>query len=201
MYTLEEHPNRSNVDPDIYQMGIQTFIDNNSFGELFKFITIYVRRLYSDAYLQKKMKTYYNKIFSELITPSDIANIIALIKNGKGMWDQDDRWQQILMEVVRRRYAHYSLVVKVRKGCLERVCGQGRDWITSMVHGREALEEGVSLYWPILMGLRGASNRYIFNRHPAECCCGQIWHGVVKQEDTYSYVISTGVRKLELTTL
>jgi hypothetical protein len=52
-----------------------------------------------------------------------------------------------------------------------------------------------------LMGPRGASNRYIFNRRPAERCCCQIWHGVVKQEDTYSYVISTGTRKLELTTL
>ncbi len=52
-----------------------------------------------------------------------------------------------------------------------------------------------------LMGPRGASNCYIFNRRPAERCCGQIWHSVVKQEDTYSYVISTGTRKLELTTL
>ncbi len=52
-----------------------------------------------------------------------------------------------------------------------------------------------------IMGPRGASNRYIFNRHPTEHCCGQIWHGVVKQDDTYSYVISTGARKLELPTL
>ncbi len=53
----------------------------------------------------------------------------------------------------------------------------------------------------LIMGPRGASNRYIFNRHPAEHCCSQIWHGVVKQEDTYYYIISTGARKLELTTL
>ncbi len=52
-----------------------------------------------------------------------------------------------------------------------------------------------------MMGPRGASNRYIFNRRPAERCCGQIWHGVVKQEDSYSYVISTGTRKHELPTL
>ncbi len=52
-----------------------------------------------------------------------------------------------------------------------------------------------------LVGPRGASNCYIFNRRPTECCCGQIWHGVVEQEDTYSYIISTGTRKLELTTL
>ncbi len=52
-----------------------------------------------------------------------------------------------------------------------------------------------------IMVWRGASNCYIFNRRPAEHCCSQIWHGVVKQEDTYSYVISTGTRKLELPTL
>ncbi len=52
-----------------------------------------------------------------------------------------------------------------------------------------------------VMGLRGTSNCYIFNRCPPERCCGQIWHGVVKEENTYSYVISTGTRKLELPTL
>ncbi len=39
------------------------------------------------------------------------------------------------------------------------------------------------------------------NRRPAECCSGQIWHSDVKQENTYSYVISTGTRKLKMTTL
>jgi hypothetical protein len=53
----------------------------------------------------------------------------------------------------------------------------------------------------MMMGPRGASNCYIFNRRPAERCSGQIWHGAVKQKDTYSYIISTGTRKLELTTL
>ncbi len=61
--------------------------------------------------------------------------------------------------------------------------------------------ETVAARMVMVMGPRGASNCHIFNRRPAERCCGQIWHGVVKQEDTYSYVISTGARKLELTTL
>jgi hypothetical protein len=30
---------------------------------------------------------------------------------------------------------------------------------------------------------------------------GHVLAGVIKQEDTYSYVISTGTRKLKLTTL
>jgi hypothetical protein len=37
------------------------------------------------------MKKYVNKIFLELISPSDIACVLTLIKNGKGVWDQDVR--------------------------------------------------------------------------------------------------------------
>jgi hypothetical protein len=37
------------------------------------------------------MKKYVNRIFLELFSPSDIAYVLALIKNGKGVWDQDVR--------------------------------------------------------------------------------------------------------------
>jgi hypothetical protein len=37
------------------------------------------------------MKKYVNRVFLELISPSDIAYVLALIKNGKGVWDQDVR--------------------------------------------------------------------------------------------------------------
>jgi hypothetical protein len=35
------------------------------------------------------MKKFVNRVFLELISPSDIAYMLALIKNGKGVWDQD----------------------------------------------------------------------------------------------------------------
>jgi hypothetical protein len=47
--------------------------------------------LHSDAHHRKTMKRYYNKTFLELISPSDIVYVVGLIKNGKKMWDQDDR--------------------------------------------------------------------------------------------------------------
>ncbi len=88
---LKERIDRLNVNPDVYQMAIQMFIENANFHDLFKFITLYVKRFYSDAYLQKCMKKYVTRVFLELISPSDIAHVLALIKNGKGVWDQDVR--------------------------------------------------------------------------------------------------------------
>jgi hypothetical protein len=72
-------------------MRIETFTENDNFHELFKFITLYVQRLYSDKHLQKWMKNYVNRVFLELISPSDIAYVLVLIKNDKGAWDQDVR--------------------------------------------------------------------------------------------------------------
>ncbi len=80
-----------NVNPDVYQMGIKTFIKNDKFHDLFEFITLYVQRFYSDAHLQKCMKKYVNRVFLKPISPSEIAYVLALIKNGKGVWDQDVR--------------------------------------------------------------------------------------------------------------
>ncbi len=60
------------------------FIKNVNFHELFKLITLYVQRFYSDAHLQKCIEKYVNRVFLELISPNDIAYVLALIKNGKG---------------------------------------------------------------------------------------------------------------------
>jgi hypothetical protein len=37
------------------------------------------------------MKKYVNRVFLELISPSDIAYVLPLIKNDTGVWDQDVR--------------------------------------------------------------------------------------------------------------
>ncbi len=98
---MKEHTDRLNVNPDIYQMGIKMFTENDNFHKLFKFITLYVQRFYSDAHLQKCTKTYVNRILLELISLSDIAYVLASIKNGKGVWDQGVR-----MAANQRRYVY-----------------------------------------------------------------------------------------------
>ena len=80
-----------NIDPDKFQTGIQRFVNENAFDELFQFIALYLRRLYSNAHLQRSMKRFVNRSFLEMITPSDIAYVLALIKISQGVWDQDLR--------------------------------------------------------------------------------------------------------------
>jgi hypothetical protein len=60
---LKDHAETFNIDPDKYQMGIQRLIEEKTLDELFQFIALYVRRLYSDAHLQKNMKRFVNKTF------------------------------------------------------------------------------------------------------------------------------------------
>ncbi len=88
---LKEHAETFNIDPDKYQMGIQRIIEEEILDKLFQFIALYIRRLYSDAHLQKNMKRFVHKTFLEMLIPSDIAYVLALIKNSHGVWDQDMR--------------------------------------------------------------------------------------------------------------
>jgi len=73
------------------QEGIDGFLEENSFDEIFEFVAIYVRRMYSDAHLRKNMKKFVNKTFLEMITPSDIAYVLSLIKNSQEVWEQNKR--------------------------------------------------------------------------------------------------------------
>ncbi len=79
------HAKTFNINPEKYHMGIQRFIEEETFHELFQFIALYVRRLYSDAHLRKNIKRFVNKTFLEMITPSDISYVLALIKNSQGV--------------------------------------------------------------------------------------------------------------------
>ena len=57
----------------------------------YDFICTYVRRMTPDVKWRKKMKQHPEYPVFSFITPSDIAYVIALIKNGRDMWDQAKR--------------------------------------------------------------------------------------------------------------
>ena len=82
-------PNKTRLFPDELQEGIEKFIKDGSLHRVYEFFCHYVRRLYSDAWLTKKLKKYPERSFFQILTPSDIAYIISLVKNGKAMWDQE----------------------------------------------------------------------------------------------------------------
>jgi len=56
--------------------------------EVYEFFTRYVRRIHPDTHWKRAMKNNPNRIFFQLITPSDIAFVISLLKNGMPVWNR-----------------------------------------------------------------------------------------------------------------
>ena len=61
-------------------------VDEQGFVRIYEFFTRYVRRIHPDTHWKRAMKMHPNKIWFQLITPSDIAFVISLLKNGLPMW-------------------------------------------------------------------------------------------------------------------
>ena len=61
---------------------------------VFEFLLNYVRRVKSDMEWKKLLKRNPEKPFLMFVTPSDIAFILSLIKNGMKMWDQQAKRRQ-----------------------------------------------------------------------------------------------------------
>ena len=70
---------------------VQTAKEAGHLDFLFEFFANYVRKVHSDDYIRKSMKGNSGVTFLDIIGPNDIAYVIALIKNGQEMWDQDIR--------------------------------------------------------------------------------------------------------------
>ncbi len=56
--------------------------------EVYEFFTRYVWWIRPDTHWKRTMKSNVNKVFFQLVTTSDIAFIISLLKNGMPVWDR-----------------------------------------------------------------------------------------------------------------
>ena len=81
------------VEPDPLSEGFTRYAQSNMEHLVFEFLLNYVRRFKSDKDWRKLLKKNPEKPFLLFVTPSDIAFILALIKNGLGMWEQGRRLQ------------------------------------------------------------------------------------------------------------
>ena len=74
--------------------GLQGFMKNNQenqglgLSEVYEFFTGYLRRIHPDTHWKRTMKKNANQVFFQLITPSDIAFVILLLKNGMPVWNR-----------------------------------------------------------------------------------------------------------------
>ena len=74
--------------------GFTRYAESNMENYVFEFFLNYVRRIKSDLNWSKLLKKNPEKPFLLFVTPSDIAYVLALIKNGMAMWDQARRLQE-----------------------------------------------------------------------------------------------------------
>jgi len=56
------------------------------FIRIYEFFTRYVRRIHPDTHWKRAMKMNPNVVWFQLITPSDIAFVISMMKNGMPVW-------------------------------------------------------------------------------------------------------------------
>ena len=81
------------VEPDPLSKGFTGYAECNMEHFVFDFFLNYVRRIKSDSDWRKLLKKNPEKPFLLFVSPSDIAFILSLIKNGMEMWDQARRLQ------------------------------------------------------------------------------------------------------------
>ncbi len=58
---------------------------------LYSFLAKYVRKAHSDSAIKSELKHNKGLLFIDIITSSDIAFVISVIKNSREVWDQKIR--------------------------------------------------------------------------------------------------------------
>jgi hypothetical protein len=82
--------NRSEIDPDSLIKGVEDIItDAEARERLYDFLARYVRKVCPDSMITKSLRAMPGYTFLDLIRPSDVAYVISLLKNGRGMWDME----------------------------------------------------------------------------------------------------------------
>ncbi len=68
---------------------------SNLLDQIFNLIARCVRKVHSDEHICKVICYNAGRSFLDIIGPSDIAYIVSIIKNSKGIWDQDIQMQEL----------------------------------------------------------------------------------------------------------
>jgi hypothetical protein len=85
---LNKTGERTRVWPDELGKGFREYVKHNLEHVVYDFICTYVRRMKPGAKWKKLLKINAGNPFICQFTPSDIAYVLLLVKNGQEMWDQ-----------------------------------------------------------------------------------------------------------------
>ena len=79
--------NRGSMDPDMLKKGMKNYMNSMVWVYLYEFIARYVRKVHPDSIITQYLSENWGVSFIDMITPSDIAYVICLVKNGRDMWE------------------------------------------------------------------------------------------------------------------
>jgi hypothetical protein len=88
-FLLTGGPGRETLHPNLLGEMVKIERGSNLLDQIFNLIARYVRKVHSDEHIRKVIHYNAGRSFLDIIEPSDIAYIVSIIKNSKGMWDQD----------------------------------------------------------------------------------------------------------------
>jgi hypothetical protein len=88
-FLLTGDPGREMLDPNLLGEIVKIEGGSDLIDQIFNLIARYVWKVYSDEHICKVICYNAGRSFLDIIGPSDIAYIVSIIKNSKGMWDQD----------------------------------------------------------------------------------------------------------------
>ncbi len=88
-------------DPDLLGEMVKIEQGSNLLNWIFNLVARYVWKVHSDEHIHKVIRYSAGRSFLDIIGPSNIAYIISIIKNSKGIWDQDIQMQELGAEAMR----------------------------------------------------------------------------------------------------
>ncbi len=100
--------NRDDIDPDKLKNGITNYPSPEDKEILYMFFPGYVQKAHSDGAIKSELRNDEGLLFIDITSPSNIAFVISVIKNGWDVWDQKIRMKELGAAV------HGKREVKVR---------------------------------------------------------------------------------------
>ena len=103
--TYSDDKNRDDIDPDKLKNGINDYPLSQDKEMLYGFFARYVRKAHSDSVIKNDVRSNEGLSFVDIISPSNIAFVISVIKNGWNVWDQTIRMRELGVAVHGKREA------------------------------------------------------------------------------------------------
>jgi hypothetical protein len=94
-FCLTGDPGRETLDPDLLGKMVKIEQGSNLLDQKFNFIARYVWKVHSDEHICRATCYSAGKSSLDVVGPSDIADIVSMIINSKGMWNQDIQVQEL----------------------------------------------------------------------------------------------------------